>query len=37
MPQSTQPEGFWLHDGRNHVLQTLQAGIEGKWVIQNKK
>ncbi len=31
---STQPEGFWMRDGRTHLKQTLQAGREGKWVIQ---
>lgn len=35
--KSTQPEGFWLRDGKNHIIQSLQAGIEGKWVDQNKK
>ena len=33
--QFTQPEGFWMQDGRSHVMQTLQAGIAGKWVIQS--
>ena len=34
---SNQPEGFWMQDGRSHVMHTLQAGIEGNWVIQNKQ
>lgn len=33
MLRSTQPEGFWIQDGKKHVLQTLQAGKEGKWLI----
>jgi glyoxylase-like metal-dependent hydrolase (beta-lactamase superfamily II) len=36
MLQSTQPEGFWLSDGKKHVLDTFHAGKNGKWVIQNK-
>lgn len=37
MLRSTQPEGFWMRDGRKHVQQTLQAGLAGKWLIQSKK
>lgn len=29
--QATQPEGFWLKDGKSHVAQTLQAGLDGMW------
>jgi glyoxylase-like metal-dependent hydrolase (beta-lactamase superfamily II) len=31
MLHSTQPEGFWLHDGKSHVLEVLRAGNDGKW------
>ncbi len=34
MLRSSQPEGFWMQDGKSHVRQTLQAGIEGKWAIK---
>jgi hydroxyacylglutathione hydrolase len=34
MLRSTQPEGFWLRDGKKHVIDTFQAGISGNWVIQ---
>jgi glyoxylase-like metal-dependent hydrolase (beta-lactamase superfamily II) len=30
---TSQPEGFWMQGGKSHVMQTRQAGIEGKWVI----
>lgn len=36
MLRRTQPEGFWLDDGKKHVLDTFQAGINGNWVIQNE-
>jgi len=31
--RTTQPSGFWMRDGKSHVLETLQAGLEGKWDI----
>ncbi|KPJ52097.1 MAG: hypothetical protein AMS16_06875 [Planctomycetes bacterium DG_58] len=31
MLRRTQPEGFWLRDGRSHVIETLNAGMEGRW------
>jgi glyoxylase-like metal-dependent hydrolase (beta-lactamase superfamily II) len=33
MLRTTQPSGFWMQDGKSHVLRTLQAGLEGKWNI----
>jgi glyoxylase-like metal-dependent hydrolase (beta-lactamase superfamily II) len=33
MLRSTQPSGFWMHDGRSHVLETLRTGLEKKWNI----
>jgi glyoxylase-like metal-dependent hydrolase (beta-lactamase superfamily II) len=30
---SSQPAGFWLQDGKSHLLETLQAGLGGKWVL----
>lgn len=32
--QSTQPEGFWLTNGKSHILHTYQNGLDGKWNIQ---
>lgn len=36
MLSSSQPEGFWMKDGRNHVLETLDAGLAGKWTLAPK-
>lgn len=33
MLRSTQPSGFWMQDGKSHVLKSLQTGLEGKWNI----
>ncbi|MHB9032655.1 MAG: MBL fold metallo-hydrolase [Anaerolineae bacterium] len=33
MLAASQPEGFWLHDGKVHLQETIQAGREGKWVV----
>jgi hydroxyacylglutathione hydrolase len=32
--QASQPEGFWLENGKKHVRITYQSGLEGKWNIQ---
>jgi len=32
--QTSQPEGFFLDNGKSHILNTYQNGLEGKWNIQ---
>jgi hypothetical protein len=34
MLASSQPEGFWMRDGKSHVRETLEQGLAGKWVLQ---
>jgi len=31
MVLASQPSGFWMKDGKSHVVETLQAGLDGKW------
>ena len=31
MLRTSQPSGFWMKDGKRHVVETLQAGLDGKW------
>ena len=37
MLRSTQPSGFWMQDGKTHLLETLQAGLAGKWNIAEQE
>ena len=33
MLRASQPSGFWMKDGKSHVIETLQAGLDGKWIV----
>jgi metallo-beta-lactamase class B len=36
MLRGTQPDGFWMREGKSHALESYQAGLDGKWEIAGR-